>query len=57
MDSLRGIEVTAMKEILIRLLVAAFLMLAAFALSSSARGQQSDSLLNIIHIDTTNPAH
>lgn len=33
-----------MKEILIRLLVAAFLTLAAFALSSSARGLQSGLL-------------
>jgi hypothetical protein len=46
-----------MKEILIRLLVAAFLTLAAFALSSSARGQQADSRPNPIHIDTINPAH
>ncbi len=32
-----------MKEILIRLLIAAFLTFAAFALSSSARGQQVDA--------------
>ena len=51
------IEVYAMKEILIRLLVAAFLTLAAFALSSSARGQQADSLRNTIPIDTINPVH
>ena len=37
-----------MKEILIRLLVAAFLTFAAFALSSSARGQQPDSTPNSV---------
>lgn len=46
-----------MKEILIRLLVAAFLTFAAFALSLSARGQQADSHPNPIHIDTINLTH
>ena len=40
-----------MKEILIRLLIAAFLTFAAFALSSSARGQQVDAgLFPVDHV-------
>ena len=40
---MREFRSVAMKEILIRLLIAAFLTFAAFALSSSARGQRVDA--------------